>query len=870
MTWKIGLIAVMILLSLWQLFPSLQYFTMSDSAKAAMDPSKLEELKHKALNLGLDLQGGIHLVMQVDTKGMDEKAATDAVDRAITVIGNRVNQFGLTEPIVQKQGTDRIIVQLPGERDVERAKQLIGRTARLEFKLLRSDADIKQAVDRIDAFLTGNKNIALSDTSVSASKDSTRTAAADTAKIAAADTTKKGLFDQKETPAETETAKRFSGMLEYLQTGGDPSFDMLVREVNVPRVKAILADSGVQQMLENTGMMLLWGPEDARTDGRRELYLLNTSNEMTGDRIADARVEIGSGVQAGQPEIQMETTSEGASEFARITGSNVGKKLAIVLDNIVYSAPNIRERIPNGTSQITGSFTMEEARDLALVLRSGALPATVEIMEDRTIGPSLGADSIRASRNAFVIALVALVLFMIFYYMGQGVIAVIALALNALFILAYLAFFNATLTLPGMAGLILTMGMAVDANVLVFERIREELRLGSSSRVAIDNGYLKARWTILDSNITTFLTGVILYNFGTGPVKGFALTLMVGIATTVFTALVISKVFTDLLTRKLDYISVGKLTVFQNAKFPFINFRNRAYILSGTVILVGLISLFIHGGPKYSIDFKGGSLMELHFDKPVTIENIRSALGKVNVQGTDFGTSEIQFIGQGNQDVLIRVVQVGNMEETSQKIKSALQENLGDAVPRDAGQWVLREEMVGPTIGSELRGQAWWAIIWSLVVLLAYITIRFEFKYSLGAILSLAHDTIIVVGLFSLLGEEISLTVIAAILALIGYSLNDTIVVFDRIREKVRRGIQAGYTQTLDNAINETLSRTTITSLTTLIAVLALFFFGGEVIHGFSLALTIGIIIGTYSSVFVAAPVLVEWYNRIDKKSKSK
>ncbi|MHB9029941.1 MAG: protein translocase subunit SecF, partial [Candidatus Latescibacterota bacterium] len=470
----------------------------------------------------------------------------------------------------------------------------------------------------------------------------------------------------------------------------------------------------------------------------------------------------------------------------------------------------------------------------------------------------------------FVIAMVALVAFMIFYYMGQGLIAVFALALNALFILAYLAFFNATLTLPGMAGLILTMGMAVDANVLVFERIREELRLGSSSRVAIDNGYLKARWTILDSNITTFLTGIILYNFGTGPVKGFALTLMVGIVFTVFTALFAAKVLTDLLTSKLDHISVGKLTVFQNAKFPFINFRKRAYILSGALILVGLISLIAHGGPRYSIDFKGGSLMELHFDKPVTIEGIRDALGKVDVEGTDFGTSEIQFIGEGNQDVLIRVVQVGNMQETSQKIKTALKENLGDAVPEDSGQWVLREEMVGPTIWNELRGQAWKAILWSLLVLLIYITIRFEFKYSLGAILALAHDTIIVVGLFSLLGEEISLTVIAAILALIGYSLNDTIVVFDRIREKVRKGIQGGYVQTLDSAINETLARTTITSLTTLIAVLALFFFGGDVIHGFSLALTIGIIVGTYSSIFVAAPILVEWYNHVDKKRKAK
>ncbi len=865
MAWRIGAVVALILLSLWQLYPSLQYFTMSQSARESMDPSKLEELQRRALNLGLDLQGGIHLVMQVDTEGMSEEEATDAVDRAITVIENRVNQFGLTEPIVQKQGTNRIIVELPGERNVERAKELIGKTALLEFKLLKSDQDITYIRDRIDAYLAGNKAVAAPDTTTEAPES----AGADTTATAAADTARKGLIDDQPS-VEDEAGKRFSSLLEYQQSGGDPSFDILVRETNVPRVKAILADSGVQQILENAGVMLLWGPEDARTDNYRELYLASAANEMTGERIADAGVSLGAGVQAGKPEIEMETTSEGTADWARITGANVGKRLAIVLDNIVYSAPNIRERIAQGTSQITGNFTMEEARDLALVLRSGALPASVEVMEDRTVGPSLGADSIRASRNAFVIAMVALVLFMIFYYMGQGVIAVFALALNALFILAYLAFFNATLTLPGMAGIILTMGMAVDANVLVFERIREELRLGSSNRVAVDNGYLKARWTILDSNITTFLTGIILYNFGTGPVKGFALTLMVGIAATVFTALFASKVLTDLLTRKLDHISVGKLTVFQGAKFPFVNLRSRAYIVSGALVLVSLISLIAHGGPKYSIDFKGGTLLELHFERPVTIAGIREALGTVDVEGTDLATSEIQFIGDTNQDVLIRVVQVGNMEETSSEVKQALRAQFADAVPEDASNWVLREEMVGPTIGGELRTQAWWAIIWSLVVLLIYITIRFEFKYSLGAILALLHDTLIVVGIFSLMGEEISLTVIAAILALIGYSLNDTIVVYDRIREKVRKGAQAGYLPTLNIAINETLGRTTVTSFTTLLAVLALFFFGGEVIHGFSLALVIGIIVGTYSSIFVATPVLVEWFNRVDKKRKGK
>ncbi len=386
--------------------------------------------------------------------------------------------------------------------------------------------------------------------------------------------------------------------------------------------------------------------------------------------------------------------------------------------------------------------------------------------------------------------------------------------------------------------------------------------------MAIDNGYLRARWAILDSNITTLLTGIILYNFGTGPIKGFALTLMVGIVSTVFTALFCSKVLTDMLTRKLDHISVGKLNVFLNAKYPFVAFRRYAYIISSVFIIVGIASLAMKGGPKYSIDFKGGTLLELHFTQPIQIADVREALGTVNVPGTNLATSEIQFVGDGNQDLLVRIVQVGNMQETSRMVKDALKTKFTGSIPDDLNNWVLREEMVGPTIGKELRGQAWWAIIWSLVVLLVYITIRFEFKYSLGAIASLIHDTVITVGLFSVFNKEISLTVIAALLTLIGYSLNDTIVVFDRIREKVRKGIPEGYIPTLDKAINETLSRTTITSFLTFLSVLSLFLFGGEVINGFSLALLIGIVFGTYSSVFVATPVVVEWYLAVEKKKK--
>ena len=542
--------------------------------------------------------------------------------------------------------------------------------------------------------------------------------------------------------------------------------------------------------------------------------------------------------------------------------------LAIVLDNTVHSSPKFIEKIFGGESRITGNFSRDDARDLAIVLRAGALPASVEIIEDRTVGPSLGADSINKSKAALLIGLLFVVIFMIAYYVGAGFIAIIALFLNMIFILAYLAYFRATLTLPGIAGIILTIGMAVDANVLIFERIREELRLGNTTRMAVDNGYTRVRWTILDSNITTFLTAIILYNFGTGPIKGFALTLMVGIVASVFTALFVTRVVFDILTHKINLskVSMGILAPFVNSRIKFIFNRRRAFILSGIVILAGLVSLAIHGGPKYSIDFLGGSLIELHFDKPVEIAEIRDALSDVDVEGTDLSTSEVKFIGRDKKDVLIRIVQVGNMQETSTKVKQALINGFEDRIPEDKTNWLLREEQVGPSIGVELKGQALWAILFSLIVIVIYITIRFEFKYSIGALLAIIHDVLITVGLFSLLGKEISLSIIAALLTIVGYSLNDTIVVFDRIREKLRKGIKGEYFDCLNTSVNETLGRTIVTSLTTLLTVLSLFLFGGAVIHDFSFAILVGVVVGTYSSIFVATPLLAEWYLAVERK----
>ena len=846
-TWRVLFIVAIVLFALWEIIPTYRYYTMSDEKLAEMDPSDLAKLKSKVLNLGLDLQGGIHLVMQVDTSEMEDGGdASDAVDKAMTVIANRVNQFGLTEPVVQRQGDNRIIIELPGMRDVERAKNLIGQTARLEFKLLKDDEEIKFVIDKMDMYLSGGT-------------DST----------AVADSTETALFE--ETKADVTGRKFYGDLFKFYETAGLPRTNIVVDKEDIPRINAYLDDTEIKRILDDRRVMLRWGEDDPDAESRL-IYLVDVKNEMTGEYIADARVVIGTGMDAGKPEIQMNTTREGTSEWARITGANVNKRLAIVLDNTIYSAPRIDEKIYGGNSRISGSFTREKARDLAIVLRAGALPASVDILEDRTVGPSLGADSIRKSRSALLIGLLLVILFMIAYYFGAGLIAVAALFLNMMFILAYLAYFRATLTLPGMAGIILTIGMAVDANVLVFERIREELRLGNTTRVAVNNGYVRARWTILDSNITTFLTAIILYNFGTGPIKGFALTLMVGIVASVFTALFVTRVIFNILTHRINLskATLGILAPFTRSKFRFIWIRRKAFILSGIFILAGIVSLVIHGGPKYSIDFLGGSLFEMHFDKPVAVAEVRDALREVDIEGTDLSTSEIKFLGSEYKDILIRIVKVGNMQETSEKVKEALRAHFSSSLPANMDDWLLREEQVGPSIGVELKGKAFMAILFSLLVLVVYITIRFEFKFSIGALLALVHDVLITVGLFSILSKEISLSIIAALLTIVGYSLNDTIVVFDRIREKIRKGIKDNYLDTLNTSVNETLGRTVITSFTTLLTVFSLFLFGGSVIHDFSFAMLIGVIVGTYSSIFVATPLLIEWYLGLEKKKKGK
>ncbi len=511
--WKLAGVVLATALAIWYLLPSFRYYTMTPAQRGALPQKELADLRRKAIHLGLDLQGGMHLVLEVDRSRLSAAEAKDAPDRAMEIIRNRVDQFGVAEPLIQREGEDRIAVQLPGLTDRQRAIDLIGKTALLEFKLVRTSDEARTLFERLDSYLAA------------------RGAAA---------------------AAGVDTALRRTPLTGHFLGEGSAAF---VRKEEEPIVEKLLATPGLDSIIPSD-TQLLWGPPDEAQGGvtGRELYVLKKEAELSGGSVASADARNGlDQTNPGAWGVSMQMTPRGRADFARVTGNNVGRQLAIVLDGIVNSAPSIRERIPSGDASITGNFDVETSKDLAIVLRAGALPAPVHIIEERSVGPSLGTDSIRDGLMAGWIATLLVVGFMTVYYHLSGLIAIGALVLNLLYIIACLAGFGATLTLPGIAGLVLTVGMAVDTNVLIFERIREELRRQRSIRQAVETGYARAFRTILDAHLTTIFSALFLFQFGTGPIKGFAVTLVIGLVANMFTAVLFTRMIYDF------WLSRGKL-----------------------------------------------------------------------------------------------------------------------------------------------------------------------------------------------------------------------------------------------------------------------------------------------------------------------
>lgn len=728
--WKVIFVVVLMAAAVWFAYPPLD---IRDAGGNVVKKGKM--------NLGLDLQGGMHLVLEVDTSSLTADEAKDAPQRALEIIRNRIDQFGVLEPTIQLQGGNRLLIQLPGVTDRVRAKEIVGRTAHLEFKIVADDPELL--------------------------------------KKAAAGEELEG-YERKQ---------------------------MKTRE------------------------------------GKTEELLLEKNAALTGDMLVNATTEF-SQQGFGMPYVSLELNDKGADLFANLTGQNVGKRLAVVLDGEVYTAPVIREKIPSGRAQITGNFSVEEAKDIALVLRAGALPAPVKIIEERSVGAALGRDSIQKGIQSVIIGGIAVLIFMAGYYLLAGAIADFALVFNIILITAAMSYFRATLTLPGIAGLVLTIGMAVDANVLIFERIREESRLGKPLKAAISAGYAKAFLTILDSNVTTLITALILFQFGTGPVKGFATTLSIGIITSMFTALFVTRLMLDLVSVAMP--KMQKLTMFQffkDTKIPFIKVRKFAYVFSLCVIVLGM-TMFIHRGEKnYGLDFTGGTLFQLDFKEKTPIAEVRKALSEMGM-----GAASIQRFGEEKE----MIVRTQSMQADA--LINGLTQKLGEGAFQ-----VVRVEEVGPAVGKDLRTIAVKALAFAIIGILIYVGFRFEFRFATTAVIALLHDVLIALSMIALTKREISLPVVAAILTVVGYSINDTIVVFDRIREDKKLMRKSSLSEIIDTSINQTLSRTTLTSLTTLLVVLALFLFGGAVINDFAFVLLIGVTFGTYSSIFVAAPLLVDW-----------
>ncbi|MCM8786533.1 MAG: protein translocase subunit SecD [Candidatus Omnitrophica bacterium] len=681
------------------------------------------------INLGLDLKGGMYILLRADTTNLPKDKVPSAISAAVEKIRNRIDNFGVKETSISLQGTDYILVQIPGIIDRELVKKL-KEVGKLEFKLVEDD-----------------------------------------------------------------------------------------------KMKNSLALKG--ESVEGYTLM----------DFKDTKLLLHNEPSLVGADLAESYV----GFDAiGMPSVKLQLTPEGAKKFAKVTEENVGKLLAIVLDGKVMSAPQIKEAITSGQAEITGDFSLDEARLLTAVLNSGALPIPLIVEEERSVGPTLGSDSIRRGINATILGLIFVVIFMLFYYFLGGVVAFVCLALDILFILATLHFLKGTLTLPGVAGIILTLGMAVDANVLIYERIREELSEKKPLSLAIKNGFEYSKRAIYDANITTIIAATFLFYFGTGPVRGFATTLILGNIVSIFTAIYVGKtIFSILLNLKLNRFPM--LTLLKEKRIDFIKYGNFCFILSLLIIIFGMINFYSKKNVIFGTDFVGGQILEYKLTHPVSIEKIRSVLkdaklDKINIQ--EFKDIEGAIIIKSKDDV-------------TDKVEKVLTENF-------KGIERLNVTTVGPTVGRELRNKAIFAIVFSLLGILVYIASRFKhWDFALAGVVALLHDILISLGFVSIFGYQIDLLIVTALLTIAGYSINDTIVIYDRIREIFPKLTRFTFKDIINKALNQTLSRTVITSITTIMVATIIYLFGGEALKGFSFCLLVGFISGVYSTIYIASFIVL-------------
>lgn len=786
------------------------------------------------------------------------KECTDAFDRTFQVLSKRIDKFGVSEPTIQKlESAERILIELPGVSDPQRISRLLEGTAQLEFWLAGDAGKVFQSLAAADEFLAN----------IGEEKDTLNIVENDTLSLAKPIEQKKDSILKNKRPLLDLFTRLNRGDLAPSVVGTATASNQ--KEINrqLERASKVLPQD----------VTFLWSAKPISKTNEYELYVIQYTNKaktalLDGDVIDDARQDFD---QQGRPVVSMSMKAEAARKWGKITGSNIGNSIAIVLDDLIYSAPRVNSEITGGRSEISGSFSIEEAKDLANILKSGKLTAPAKVVQESIVGPSLGEESIKAGLISFILSLLAVFAFMIFFYRFAGVAACIALLVNLFFLFGILASIGAVLTLSGIAGIVLTLAMAVDANVIINERIKEELNAGKNIHNAINDGYKASYSAIIDGNVTTLLTGIILAYFGAGSVLGFAITLCIGILTSFFTSIFISRLVMEAMVNskrlkdKLQFKNKLSSKIYGNPNFRFVQNAKKQLIIMSSIVLI-LTGFLVFKGLNYGIDFTGGRTYIIRFDQDVNANDIRSSLGEEfnsEPEVKTFGPSyQVKVttdykVKEDNENVKREVIQklfngtkqyYANKDITLEEFQSTQKSPLG----------IISSEIVGPTIADDIKKSAVIAVIVSLIAIFIYIAIRFRnWKYSLGGLLALAFDAFFTIGMFSALdgvlpfSMDVDMNFIAAILTIIGFSINDTVVIFDRVRENLKLYPNRDYGEVMNMSINQTLSRTINTVFTVFISLVIILIFGGDVLRGFAFALTIGTVSGSFSTLFISSPI---------------
>ncbi|GAB3987515.1 protein translocase subunit SecDF [Spirosoma daeguense] len=910
--------------------------------------STLQEVTERELGLGLDLQGGMHVVLEVspadilrslsgnnrdpkfsqalkqaledqktsNTNFVDlfannfkkiapdtrlasvfatsanrskinfqssdtevRKLLTDEVNGAITrayqIIQARVDKFGVANPNIQRlPGSGRIQIELPGVDNPDRIRRLLTGAAKLEFTEVYRLNELAPAIEGIGAYLLREetaRKAALKTTVPAAGSAAKGTSSLESqlAQGGKTDSTGKAKNDTAAAAAQGTALTQL-----FLPVGQD---QLGVYLKDTARANAVLNSPEVRGLFPSDAVFAWDRKTFKATDGKEILPLyflkkLGGRAPLEGDVITDATNDYD---DRGRPEVTMNMNAEGARKWRNLTAANVGRPVAILLDNLVYTAPNVQNEIPNGRSSISGNFTVEETKDMSNVLKAGKLPAPTNIVEESIVGATLGSEAVSAGVLSSLVGILLVLGFVVFYYNRAGLIADIALIVNLFFLLGVMASLGAVLTMPGIAGIVLSIGMAVDANVLIFERIKEELAEGKTFKVAVADGFKNAMSSIIDSNVATFLTGIVLFIFGTGLILGFATTLIIGILTSLFAAIFITRLLLEYYIRNgktLTFTSTWAKNLFADSNFDFVSRRKLYYTVSSIIIAAGVISVLFKGF-SLGVDFKGGRSYVIRFEKSVSTDDVRNALEGVLGASPEVKTYGGTGIGANQVKVTTPYLVDDNSQGADKKAEATIYQGLSSLQGNPAK--IESSQKVGPTIAYDILTSALWSILLAVAVVFAYILIRFKrLAFGYGAVVAMFHDVLIILAIFSIFNGflpfslDVDQAFVGALLTIMGYSMNDTVVVFDRVREYLaeNRGKKESIPTIINNALNSTLSRTAVTGFSTILVLLVLFFFGGETIRGFSFAMLIGVIVGTYSSLFVATPIVVDTLSRDQDK----